>query len=461
MRHAIVVLALLALAPAAAHAAAPGELTQLPGKAGCFVDPAYHVAKDGCAKARGMSSTQNVVISPDGRNVYAPSNWTWGLVSFRRKPSNGRLTQLPGGRGCFTSQPGHKGCARVRGLVWAFWVAVSPDGRNVYASGGIGNSIAVFSRRQSDGALTQLAGPAGCVRNRKGGTTQGGPPPEQSGCALVDNLVYPRTILVSPDGRFLYAATFDGRTITTFARDPATGALTPLPNGCVSQAPKPGCGPATTLAGATDLAMSRDGRFLYATAFKGNAVVGFTRDPQTGLLTQLPAPGGCLAATATPACASSRGLKGAYNLALSPNGRHLYVASRSRGGALAALTVDPATGALSQATGRAGCAAAHGSHGCAAARGLAGARGVAVSPDGRTVYAGSFTDSALTTFSRTPSTGALRQIGCLAAKPHPGCRHGRAVRHAWGIAVSRDGRFVYSGVGGDANTGLAVFARRK
>jgi 6-phosphogluconolactonase (cycloisomerase 2 family) len=423
MRHAIVALAVLALAPAAAYAAAPGELTQLPGKAGCFLDPAYRVAKDGCAKARGMSSTQNLVISPDGRNVYAPSNWTWGLVSFRRKPSNGRLTQLPGSRGCFTSQPGHKGCARVRGLVWAFWVAVSPDGRNVYASGGIGNSIAVFSRRQSDGALTQLAGPAGCVRNRKGGTTQGGPP--------------------------------------AFARDPASGALTPLPNGCVSQAPKPGCGPATTLAGATDLAMSRDGRFLYATAFKGDAVVGFARDPQTGLLTQLPAPGGCLAATATPACASGRGLKGAYNLAFSPNGRHLYVASRSGGGALAALTVDPATGALSQATGRAGCVAAHGSHGCAAARGLAGARGVAVSPDGRTVYAGSFTDSALTTFSRTPSTGALRQTGCLAAKPRPGCRRGRAVRHAWGIAVSRDGRFVYSGVGGDANTGLAVFARRK
>jgi len=457
MRLIPLVLLLAALSPAPALAASGGSLAQLPGRAGCFIDPTYGLPQSGCAKARGLASTQNVALSPDGRNLYAASNFSWGLDAFARSAATGRLRQLPGKAGCFTSHTPSGTCTPARGLVWALWVAVSPDGRNVYASGGIGNAIAVFHRDAKDGSLVQLPGPAGCVRNRTGGTTQGGPPASASGCTLVDNLVYPRTVTLSPDGRFLYAAAFDGRTITSFARNPQTGALTPT--GCVAQAAKPGCGDASTLAGVTDLTIAADGRHLYATAYKGDAVLAFARDPQTGALTQT----ACLAGRTVAGCTRARALRGAYNLALAPGGRQLYVAAR--GGSLALANVDPASGALRQPAGRTGCVAMGAASGCGRARGLKGARGVTVSPDGRTVYAGAFSSSALTTFARDTKTGALRQLGggagCLGAAASAGCRRGRAVRHAWGIAVSRDGRFVYTGVAGDGNSGLGVFGRTR
>src|SRR5205823_2699169 len=93
---------------AAPAAAAPaGSLTQLPGKAGCFVDPTSYVAVNGCAKARAMKSPQTVVLSPDGRFAYTPSNSAQAISAFR-VGSGGRLTQLAGTAGCYSSVT--KGC---------------------------------------------------------------------------------------------------------------------------------------------------------------------------------------------------------------------------------------------------------------------------------------------------------------------------------------------------------------
>jgi 6-phosphogluconolactonase (cycloisomerase 2 family) len=281
--------------------------------------------------------------------------------------------------------------------------------------------------------------------------------------------VYPRTVVVSPDGAFVYAITSDGKTITGFRRDPATGALSPFDGGCVAQAVKPDCGKATNLAGGTDLAITRDGRYAYAAAFKGSALTAFSRDPATGVLTQIPGGSGCVAAVAADGCAAGRGLRGVYNLALSPDEGHLYAVSRFSK-AIVSLARDPQTGDLSQPAGAAGCLAVGGAEGCGPAIGLHGARGVAVSRDGRAVYAGAFSDSAVTVFQRNTTSGALHQLngkkGCLsyartaAGKPQTaGCAPARAVKQAWSIAVSSDGRFVYTGVGGDGNSGLGIFRR--
>jgi xylan 1,4-beta-xylosidase len=451
--HDALLLRLSAPAGRAASAAAMrepvGALRQLDGQHGCFVDPLSGTPAQGCAVARGMAATHRAVLSPDGRDLYAPSSLDWGVVAFRRDSRSGRLRQQQGAHACLSSRP-IPGCTRARGMVWAFWAAISPDGRNVYVSGGIGDSIAVLHRDPGSGRLRQAAGAQGCVRDRRGGASQGGPAPGEDGCLPVDGLRYPRTIAVSPDGRFLYAAAFGADAIVVYARDPRTGALTPA-------------GAAPALDGVTDLVLSRDGRFLYATGYHDGAVAAFERDAATGRLTALAGPSGCVATATRDGCALARGLRGAFNLALSPDGRNLYVVSR-HSAALAVLDVDPSTGALSQKPGTAGCLSAKAEPGCAAVSGLRGARGVTVSPDGRNVYTGAFSDSAIMTFARA-ADGRVRRLsgrlGCIAAGRRPiGCARGRAVRQAWGVTISADGRFAYTAVGGDRNSGLGVFARR-
>jgi 6-phosphogluconolactonase (cycloisomerase 2 family) len=437
--------AVLGCAAPAAAATPAGSLTQLPGKAGCFVDPTSYVAVNGCAKARAMKSPQTVVLSPDGRFAYTPSNSAQAISAFR-VGAGGRLTQLAGTAGCYSSVTA--GCTKAVQTVWAFGIAMPPDGRSLYLTTTFPtNTLDQFSRNPSAGTLAPLAGADACLGRQKA-------------CTNTDGLNQPRGVVFSPDGRFAYATAFSGNGVTAFSRDAGTGRLTPA--ACVKQgtAAKT-CAGARDLDGATDVDVSADGRFVYVTSFRGDAITAFARDAATGALTEL----GCLAQGGKDGCTAARGLDGAYDLALSPDGRHVYVASRfSRAVAILARRPD---GSLGQGAGRLGCVSEGGKDGCRASTraSLHGVRGVAVSPDGRNVYTGAFSSSALSIFSRDPATGALRQRGCIADRePHkkiltPGCTPGRGLHQAWGIAIARNGRTLYIGSGGDGNSGLAIFRR--
>jgi DNA-binding beta-propeller fold protein YncE len=257
-----------ALALAAPASAAPvGALTQLPGKAGCFVDPKGYVAVNGCTKARAMLSPQTVVLSPDGKFAYTPSNSAQAISAFR-VGAGGRLRQLGGAAGCYSEET--SGCTKAVHTVWAFGIALPPDGRSLYLTTTYPtNTLDQFSRNVSTGVLAQLGGADACLGRQKACTDTGG-------------LNQPRGIAFSPDGRFAYVTAFSGNGVTVLARDAGTGRLTPA--SCVKQGkPSKECpGSARNLDGATDVDVSSDGRFVYVTSFRGDAITAFARDAATG-----------------------------------------------------------------------------------------------------------------------------------------------------------------------------------
>ena len=73
---------------------------------------------------------------------------------LRRNAATGKLTQGSGAAGCIAARAAN-GCARGFGLLVPNSVAVSADGRSVYATSVASNAIAIFRRNQSTGALTQ------------------------------------------------------------------------------------------------------------------------------------------------------------------------------------------------------------------------------------------------------------------------------------------------------------------
>jgi DNA-binding beta-propeller fold protein YncE len=252
------------------------------------------------------------------------------------------------------------------------------------------------------------------------------------------------------------------------ARPPiqALGALRQLPaeRGCLvaRSSPRPsGCarvralrGPAPFL-GSRAVAISGDGRHLYVASSRSNAIAIFRRDVRSGALTQAAGTAGCVAARGSGGCARARALDGPNSLAISADGRHVYATSLLSD-AVATFRRDPRTGALAQA----GCVAGRAIPGCASARALDGPDVVVASPDGRNVYVGSFRGDAVASFARDAATGALAQLdgasGCLAAAADDGCATALALRAPEGLAISGDGASVYvAAAGGGALLTLA------
>lgn len=340
------------------------------------------VGGDGCAVAHGLLSPQAVAISRDGRNVYAGSRE--GITVMARDRLTDRLKQLSGRAGC-VSRPA-AGCTPMRGLRGSLGVrglAVSPDGRNVY--GATDSAVVVFARERATGELTQLSGPAGCFTDASADGTQ-------AECTQARALSAPWSPALSPDGRYVYVAAGGSKAVAAFARDRATGALTQLPGplGCVAGMTGAMCSPGRALDGVRALSVSPDGRNLYAAG--GDSIAVFARDP-TGPLAQLPGESGCVASTSDgPGCLIAPALSGVQSTAVAPHGRTLYAASFGTvpgrvTNAVSRFARDPMTGALGVPSPPQACIGPPAP--CAPGRALFGAGSIAVAPAGRRVYVAS------------------------------------------------------------------------
>ena len=160
-------------------------------------------------------------------------------------------------------------------------------------------------------------------------------------------------VQVSSDGKNAYSVAGAGDLIE-YSRSQATGALTVI--GCMTSLPNPpnaNCASANATMNVTALdepvaiALSPDGTSAYVVSQgANNAVVEFSRDPETGLLSKI----GCISHQATGTeCATggARGLNTPYGLTVSPDGRNVYVAGYSDE-AVAEFSRNTSTGVLEQ-----------------------------------------------------------------------------------------------------------------
>ena len=425
----------------AAALAVTGALTQPAGTAGCVSE----TGAGPCADGHGLNEASSAAVSPDGKSVYVGAGNA--VARFNRNTTSGAIGQPAGTAGC-VSETGAGTCADGHGISLVFGAAVSPDGKSVYAASWGGNALVRFNRTTTTGAITQPAGSAGCVS--EAGT---------SACADGHGLEGASGVAVSPDGKSVYVASDDSNAVARFNRSTTAGAIGQPAGtaGCISLN-TPSCTLGHGLNGARDVAVSPDGKSVYVAA---NAVARFNRNTTTGAISQPAGSAACISETGGY-CADGHGLGSPAGVAVSPDGKSVYVASEN--GTVGRLNRNTTTGAITQPAGTAGCVSETGSGPCADGHGLVGAFDVAVSPDGKSVYvASSFYDSdAVARLNRNTTTGAITQpagtAGCVSETGSGPCANGHGLDGARGVAVAPDGKSVYVASWGTSNA-VARFNR--
>lgn len=300
-----------------------------------------------------------VTVSPDGKNVYMTGYNSDSIAVFSRNPDTGILASL---------QTISKGAVYLcgeflcflDGLDGAWGVAVSPDGKNVYAVGHVDDTITVFDRN-SNGELS-------IVHRLKEGA---------NGVSGMDG---PRQVVVSPDGAHVYvtghAAPGMG-SVTVFSRNAANGALSFVTGYSDGNAGF------DDLDGAHGLAFSQDGGHLYVTAIWDKAVTLFQRNAGNGHLAPVE--------THKNDVDGVDSLYGAMGLQVSADGTRLYVAAYVNG-TLTVFDRDGSSGKLKLRDAY--------RDGIDGVNYLGTAMGLVVSPDNAHVYVTASGDNAVAVFRK-------------------------------------------------------------
>jgi 6-phosphogluconolactonase (cycloisomerase 2 family) len=209
-------------------------------------------------------------------NLYVVDNTSGASLVYQLAidPSTGAPSQIPG-----------KALSLPAGSL-SRWVAVAPDGKNVYVLSTGGSGVFIFTRDLTDGSLTFF----GNLANTN------------------SYMAVPNGIAISPDNNHVYITCRDTGRVLQLLRNTSTGALSFLGTPYVITA-------ATSPQNCQGIAITVDGTGVYVCST--NALYCFTRDPVTGLLS--PAP--------TPSIATSSSFPDA--VAITDDGLFVYVAADS------------------------------------------------------------------------------------------------------------------------------------
>ena len=243
-----------------------------------------------------------MLVSADGRNVYVGGNFGDGttIAAFERNADTGALRQLTGSAGCLASRlaADAAGCAPIRGLTFFDVPSQSPDGRFVYWSNQYGNGpILGLARDPTTGSLTPL-GPL---------------------CAACRPSALAGALAITSDGSSAYVFAGQNGVVSAFARDQATGRLTPAATPVAFR-----CVPTTRCAAGT-MVIDQTGTTAYLVT--GPAVLALRRDPTNGALAAVPGQSGCIAAVRRRGCVRGRALDDPTDLLIPTDGRNAYSVS--------------------------------------------------------------------------------------------------------------------------------------
>ena len=389
-----------------------------------------------CVDGDALLGVNQVVVSPDGLFVYAIAASSNALSWFARDAETGALTQ----GGCLKAAPRGDRCSGSFGLWDPQDLAIAPDGRNLYVSSSVDDSVTTLTRDAETGAVAWT----GCV---SGSGSDGL-------CADGTGMDGASSLAGSPDGATIYLASGRAGALSWFDRDPATGAL--VQRGCLREVPveRGSCSSSEDVEGISDVLASADGNDVYVAT--PSTVVDFRRDPD-GRLERVacvehaePAGDDRVApdeedeeedeeeedegeedaelAAAEP-CGPAKALMGVNHLAGTPDGRTI-VAS---GYALTAFAREGG-GVLRQLA----CAESHASYrSCLASPRVEGVRSATISPDGTTMYVTSSNGVSAYTLAAAPAAVSARVTGHRRAVVRVGCpaakRRACAVRVALGL----------------------------
>jgi len=349
-----------------------------------------------------LSGVRGVDVSNDNKNVYITSYNDDSLLVFTRNPLSGSL---------YFIQVVKNNSNGVIGLDGADGVTVTPDGKSVYVAGYADDSLAVFSRDLSTGEVLFFQD----FKNGKDG---------------INCLDGASRIAVSSDGGSVYITGFKDNSVAVFTRDTITGELTYL-NGI-----KNGSNGLEDFIGPKGITVSLDGKNVYVACYSSDSLAVFNRNTTTGEI--------LFSALFKNGESSVEGLNGASNVIVSSDGKNVYVSSYYDS-SLVIFNRNISTGELSYNT--------FVKDGVNGIDGLGSARTVIESPDSHNIYVAGGTDDSIAIFSRNIENGELSfktflQNGTDGVKGLDGVR---------GLAISHDGKNIYAAASTD--NAVSIFNR--
>ncbi len=345
-----------------------------------------------------LNNVSDVVVSPDGKHVYASvfASGDGAVIATSRNPVTGQLTFI---EDYLEITPG------IDGIGGAEAIAISPDGKNLYIAGFNSDAIGHAERNPVNGELNFQA-------------------PVVNGQNGVTNLGGPMDVAVSPDGVNVYAAAFDDDSLVKFSRDPGTGDL-----GIGLGVEINGQNGVSGLNEVRAVSVPPDGKNVYTASEQDSDVTTFTRLAGTGQLDFLETD---QAGDAT---------LGGRDVVVSPDNANVYVAANA--GQTVSEWDRAANGGLTLGTTIVDDVQTPD---------LGDPAALAVSGDGKEVYATSDNDNALLTLNRGAG-GALTFRSTL----KDGVNGVNGLGGADGLGLSPDGLNAY--VAASADDRVGVFGR--